>query len=126
MASFGTALGICEEGEFFKEGTLFTWLQSKFLNLFDIFFHLFGMKIGFFRLITIWPFLDRQIYGLAEMVDSIYVVECNLDGQLAREVQRASLGKAEVVHVGKAGVEMHTPDEVVEAIQKHISVRSKR
>jgi len=85
-----------------------------------------GMKIGFFRLITIWPFLDRQIYGLAEMVDSIYVVECNLDGQLAREVQRASLGKAEVVHVGKAGVEMHTPDEVVEAIQKHISVRSKR
>ena len=85
-----------------------------------------GMKMGFFRLITLWPFMDKQIHELAEKVDSIYVVENNLDGQLSREVQRASLGKAEVIHVGKAGVEMHTPDEVVEAIQKHISVMSRR
>ena len=53
------------------------------------------------------------------------MVENNLDGQLSREVQRASLGRTEVIHIGKAGVEMHTPDEVVEAIQKHISVVSK-
>jgi len=85
-----------------------------------------GMKMGFFRLITLWPFMDKQIYELAEAVDTIYVVENNLDGQLSREVQRASLGKAEVIHIGKAGVEMHTPDEVVEAIQKHISVVSRR
>jgi len=77
-----------------------------------------GVKIGFFRLITIWPFLDKQIYELAEAVDTIYVVECNLDGQLSHEVQRASLGKAEVIHIGKAGVEMHTPDEVMEVIKK--------
>ncbi len=84
-----------------------------------------GVKMGFFRLITLWPFMDKQIYELAEAVDTIYVVENNLDGQLSREVQRASLGRTEVIHIGKAGVEMHTPDEVVEAIQKHISVVSK-
>jgi 2-oxoglutarate ferredoxin oxidoreductase subunit alpha len=81
-----------------------------------------GVKIGFFRLITIWPFLDKQIYELAEAMDTLYVVECNLDGQLSREVQRASLGKTEVIHIGKAGVEMHTPDEVIEAIKKHTAV----
>jgi len=85
-----------------------------------------GVKIGFFRLITIWPFLDKQIYELAEAVDTIYVVECNLDGQLSHEVQRASLGKAEVIHIGKAGVEMHTPDEVMEVIKKHTVVTSRR
>jgi len=85
-----------------------------------------GVKIGFSRLITIWPFLDKQIYELAEAVDTIYVVECNLDGQLSHEVQRAALGKAEVIHIGKAGVEMHTPDEVIEAIKKHMVVTSRR
>jgi 2-oxoglutarate ferredoxin oxidoreductase subunit alpha len=81
-----------------------------------------GMKIGFFRLITLWPFMDKQIYELAEKVDNIYVVENNLDGQVSREVQRASEGKTDVVHIGKAGVEMHTPDEVVEDIKNHILV----
>jgi len=81
-----------------------------------------GVKIGFFRLITIWPFLDKQIYELAEAMDTLYVVECNLDGQLSREVQRASLGKTEVIHIGKAGVEMHTPEEVIEVIKKHTAV----
>ena len=84
-----------------------------------------GMKTGFFRLITLWPFMDKQIFELAEQVDTIYVVECNLDGQLSREVQRASLGKAEVIHIGKAGVEMHTPYEVVDAIKQHTAVSSK-
>jgi 2-oxoglutarate ferredoxin oxidoreductase subunit alpha len=85
-----------------------------------------GIKIGFFRLITIWPFLDKQIYELAEAMNTLYVVECNLDGQLAREVQRASLGKAEVLHIGKAGVEMHTPEEIMEVVKKHMAVASGR
>ena len=85
-----------------------------------------GVKMGFFRLITIWPFLDKQIYQLAEKMESIFVVECNLDGQLAREVQRASLGRAEVIHIGKAGVEMHTPDEIVAAVREQVAVASKR
>jgi len=85
-----------------------------------------GVKIGFFRLITLWPFMDEQILDLAEKVDTIYVVENNLDGQLVREVQRASQGKAEVVFIGKAGVEMHTPEEIIEAIQEHTSQASRR
>ena len=69
--------------------------------------------------------MDKQIYELAEQADTIYVVECNLDGQLSREVQRASSGKAEVIHIGKAGVEMHTPYEVMDAIKQHLSGSSK-
>ncbi|MFC2013192.1 2-oxoacid:acceptor oxidoreductase subunit alpha [Chloroflexota bacterium] len=85
-----------------------------------------GAKVDFFRFITLWPFMDKQVKALAEKADTIYVVENNLDGQLSREVERASQGKTEVVHIGKAGVEMHTPDEVVEAIQEHIAQASRR
>lgn len=85
-----------------------------------------GMKMGFFRLITIWPFLDEPIYQLAEKMETIFVVECNLDGQLSREVQRASLGRAEVIHIGKGGGEMHTPDEIVAAVREQVAMARKR
>jgi len=50
-----------------------------------------GIKVGFLRLKTIWPFADAAVGRLADRVRSILVVELNY-GQLVGEVTRAAHG----------------------------------
>ena len=71
-----------------------------------------GMKVGFFRPIIVWPFPDGEVLKAAEKVKNILVCELNIDGQLCREVARASKGKAEVYHLGSGGVEPHLPAQI--------------
>jgi 2-oxoglutarate ferredoxin oxidoreductase subunit alpha len=67
-----------------------------------------GVRAGFVRPITLWPFLD-ELYA----ADRHYVVcELNYDGQLVREVMRAAPDKAKVHFMGKSA-ELHTVAEVV-------------
>ena len=77
-----------------------------------------GIKMGFLRPIIMWPFPDEPIFKVASKVTKILVVELNRDGQLAREVARASKGQAEVYHLGSGGVEPHLPDVVYGEIKK--------
>jgi len=77
-----------------------------------------GIKMGFLRPIILWPFPDEAIFKVASKVTKILVVELNRDGQLAREVARASKGQAEVYHLGSGGVEPHLPDVVYGEIKK--------
>ena len=51
-----------------------------------------GVKVGKFRLITAWPFPEKQIADLAAKVKAIVVPELNL-GQMVREVERAAAGQ---------------------------------
>jgi 2-oxoglutarate ferredoxin oxidoreductase subunit alpha len=67
-----------------------------------------GVKAGFLRLITLWPFPDELFAR-----DARYLVcELNYDGQLVREVMRAAPDKRRVHFMGKSG-ELHTVAEVV-------------
>jgi 2-oxoglutarate/2-oxoacid ferredoxin oxidoreductase subunit alpha len=77
-----------------------------------------GLKAGFFRPIIIWPFPDKEVLKVAEKVKKILVCELNIDGQLSREVARASRGKAEVYHLGSGGVEPHLPGQVLGEIRR--------
>jgi 2-oxoglutarate ferredoxin oxidoreductase subunit alpha len=77
-----------------------------------------GIKMGFLRPIIMWPFPDEPIFKVASKVKKILVVELNRDGQLSREVARASKGRAEVYHLGSGGVEPHLPDVVYQEIKK--------
>ncbi len=77
-----------------------------------------GMKVGFFRPIIVWPFPDGEVLKVAEKVKKILVVELNVDGQLSREVARASRGKAEVFHLGSGGVEPHIPPQIFNEIRR--------
>ena len=77
-----------------------------------------GIRMGFLRPIILWPFPDEPIFKVASKVKKILVVELNRDGQLAREVARASKGQAEVYHLGSGGVEPHLPDVVYQEIKK--------
>src|SRR5438128_11720879 len=66
-----------------------------------------GVKAGFVRLITLWPFMDELFER-----DCRYVVcELNYDGQLVREVMRAAPDKKKVHLMGKSA-EPHTVSEV--------------
>jgi 2-oxoglutarate ferredoxin oxidoreductase subunit alpha len=75
-----------------------------------------GLKVGYVRLITLWPFPDFKIKEVAEIAHTIVVPEMNM-GMVAREVERASNGRAEVVLISKPGVEAHTPDEILRVVR---------
>ena len=77
-----------------------------------------GIRTNYLRLITIWPFPQNVITDLAKQVDTIFVPELNL-GQIYHEVVEFSYGKCKVVSLPKTGGEMHSPQEIVEAVEKH-------
>jgi 2-oxoglutarate ferredoxin oxidoreductase subunit alpha len=74
-----------------------------------------GVKVGKFRLITAWPFPEKQIAAIAEKVKALVVPELNL-GQMVREVERAAAGKAIVRLVPHAGGSVHKPEDILNAI----------
>jgi 2-oxoglutarate ferredoxin oxidoreductase subunit alpha len=78
-----------------------------------------GLKVGKFRLITAWPFPEKQIRELAGRVKALVVPELNL-GQMALEVERCAAGKCKTVCVPHAGGSVHDPDEILKAIEEAI------
>ncbi|MEE9410702.1 MAG: 2-oxoacid:acceptor oxidoreductase subunit alpha, partial [Candidatus Heimdallarchaeota archaeon] len=78
-----------------------------------------GIKAGLLRLITIWPFPDERIETLADQVKVIMVPEINY-GQITREVDRAVHGKTEVKGIFKLGGALHTPEEILNEIERRL------
>lgn len=77
-----------------------------------------GIKIGFVRLRTIWPFPDKTVRELAEEAVKIIVPELNV-GQIVNEVKRAVNGSAEVIPLNKiGGGELITPEEILTEVLK--------
>jgi 2-oxoglutarate ferredoxin oxidoreductase subunit alpha len=74
-----------------------------------------GVKVGKFRIITAWPFPEKEIAEIARKVKAIVVPELNL-GQMVREVERCAAGKAVVRLVGHAGGSVHRPEDIVQVI----------
>ena len=73
-----------------------------------------GIKVGFLRLKTIWPFADAAVGRLAARVRSILVAELNY-GQLVGEVTRAAHGTP-VRPCLKYNMLDFTPQEITAAI----------
>jgi 2-oxoglutarate ferredoxin oxidoreductase subunit alpha len=76
-----------------------------------------GIKTNYLRLITIWPFPQSEITELAKQVDVIYVPELNL-GQIYHEVLEFAFGKCKVISIPKTGGEIHSPQEIIEAVER--------
>jgi len=75
-----------------------------------------GIKTGFIRLRTLWPFPDKVIRKLAETAEAIIVPEMNLK-QLFYEVERAAEGRAHVTPLNRiGGGELLTPEELLAKI----------
>ena len=76
-----------------------------------------GMKVGFLKLATIWPFAEEKIRELAERAKALITVEINL-GQIHLEVTRSAAGRAECHLVGHAGGTVITPEQVMAKIKE--------
>jgi 2-oxoglutarate/2-oxoacid ferredoxin oxidoreductase subunit alpha len=74
-----------------------------------------GVKVGSFRLITAWPFPEKQIAELSRKVKAFVVPELNL-GQMALEVERVASGRCKTVLVPHVGGTVHNPEVIAKAI----------
>ena len=75
-----------------------------------------GIKAGLLRLVTVWPFPEKQIEELSNCVKAIVVPEMNC-GQVVREVERVTKG-APVHFLSKIGGEPHSPSEIFRVIRR--------
>lgn len=76
-----------------------------------------GRRVGFLRLLTVWPFPEARIRELAANgVKGFVVPEVNY-GQIAGEVERCAMGR-DVLMVGLMGGRIHTPEIILEAIEE--------
>jgi 2-oxoglutarate ferredoxin oxidoreductase subunit alpha len=76
-----------------------------------------GIKVGYLRLITVWPFPEDTISKLAKKVNAFVVPEINM-GQITREVERSAGGDARVFGVHKPGGDILNPRDVLATIRK--------
>jgi 2-oxoglutarate/2-oxoacid ferredoxin oxidoreductase subunit alpha len=74
-----------------------------------------GIRVGLLRLITAWPFAEKRIRELSGSVKAFVVPEINY-GQMVREVERATAGRAQVISVPHAGGNVHDPETIGAAI----------
>ncbi|GAB6156697.1 2-oxoacid:acceptor oxidoreductase subunit alpha [Desulfosporosinus burensis] len=76
----------------------------------------FGLKVGLFRPITIWPFPQQQLETYSNR--KYLVVEMNC-GQLVGEIERI-FGYKAVEHLNRIDGELITPQEVLDRIREGI------
>ena len=78
-----------------------------------------GIKVGLLRPITLWPYPSEAINKLADQVKGILAVEMSA-GQMVEDVRLAVNGKVKVEHYGRFGGMVHSPNEVLDALETKI------
>jgi 2-oxoglutarate/2-oxoacid ferredoxin oxidoreductase subunit alpha len=78
-----------------------------------------GKKVGLLRLITLWPFPEEEIRQVAKGLKAFIVPEINY-GQIAYEVERCAQGQAETVLLPLMGGSIHTPKDIMEAVEEYL------
>jgi 2-oxoglutarate ferredoxin oxidoreductase subunit alpha len=78
-----------------------------------------GIKAGLLRPITLYPFPSGKLSELAGKVKGILSVEMNT-GQMVEDVRLAISGRIPVEHYGRFGGMVHSPNEVLEALEGKI------
>ena len=76
-----------------------------------------GIKVGWLKLITVWPFPEDLIRRLARCTGAFVVPEINY-GQIVLEVERCAGGQAATYLVPHAGGDVHEPHVVLDAIRQ--------
>ena len=82
-----------------------------------------GIKAGWIRPITLWPFPTEEISKAAEEFRMFLTVEMS-SGQMVEDVRMAVAGKAPVVFHGRPGGGVPTVDEILDKI-KQLTIRAK-
>ncbi len=76
-----------------------------------------GIKVGLLRPITLFPFPKKRLMELAGQVKGMISVEMSA-GQMVEDVKLSVEHKVPVIHFGRMGGIIPSPDEVVEALEQ--------
>lgn len=76
-----------------------------------------GKRVGLLKLLTLWPFPDKEVRRAAETARVLLVPEMNL-GQVRLEVERAAAGRAEVVGLNVVNTELIAPDAIFKGLKE--------
>ncbi|MDR2156623.1 MAG: 2-oxoacid:acceptor oxidoreductase subunit alpha [Clostridiales Family XIII bacterium] len=76
-----------------------------------------GKKVGVLKLITLWPFADKEVRAVLDRVKGAIVAEMNL-GQVFSEVSRHNDRRIPLVSVGKVDAEIIYPEEILDALEE--------
>lgn len=76
-----------------------------------------GVRVGWLRLRTVWPFPEALVRQIASRVKGFVVPEINM-GQICLEVERCARQQARVVSVTHPGGAVMTPEKIMEAIDE--------
>jgi 2-oxoglutarate ferredoxin oxidoreductase subunit alpha len=71
-----------------------------------------GIKAGFVKLTTIWPFVRSLVEPVLKTSKAVLVPEMNL-GQISREVKRVNQGYTRVLTLNKVDGTIITPEEIL-------------
>ncbi|MBO5182225.1 MAG: 3-methyl-2-oxobutanoate dehydrogenase subunit VorB [Paraprevotella sp.] len=78
-----------------------------------------GIKVGLLRPITLWPFPTEETARLAGQVKGILSLEINA-GQMIEDIRLAVEGRVPVMHYGRMGGMVPTPEEVTDYLIKNL------
>jgi 2-oxoglutarate ferredoxin oxidoreductase subunit alpha len=78
-----------------------------------------GLKVGLLRPITLYPYPSKVLNDLAGQVKGMLSVEMNA-GQMVEDVRLSVNGKVPVEHFGRLGGMVHSPNEVLAALEQKI------
>ncbi len=80
-----------------------------------------GIAAALLRPITLFPFPEEKIFGLAQQADFILTVEMST-GQMVEDV-RLAVGRTKPVYFyGRAGGMVPSPEEVMEVVKRYLGV----
>ncbi len=76
-----------------------------------------GIKVGFLRLVTVWPFPEKRIGEIAKKIKAFVVPEINY-GQIVYEVERCAAGNCETYLIPHMGGWVHNPLDIQKKIEE--------
>jgi len=75
------------------------------------------IKVGIFRLVTVWPFPDKQVKEVVKDARAVIVPELNYTGYIAEQVERVTKLDTPVIKIPKV-CEFHHPDDILNVIRE--------
>lgn len=76
-----------------------------------------GLKVGYLRLITIWPFPHDVVSEMAQKIKKFIVVEMNL-GQIYHKIKEHAIGDCDVDRISRIGGAIPSPEDIFKKIKE--------
>jgi 2-oxoglutarate ferredoxin oxidoreductase subunit alpha len=76
-----------------------------------------GIKVGLFRLITVWPFPDEKVKEVVKDAKAVIVPELNYTGYIAEQVERVISLDKPIIRIPNV-CEFHHPNDILKEIKE--------